>query len=76
VSERVERVERRLGADRRSGEDRRQADAENILARILRSIDGDQRSAGERRGGVDRRRFEKVMVRLRRLRRDLERVRT
>jgi hypothetical protein len=39
-------------------------------------MDGDRRSGDERRGGFERRRFEKVMVRIRRLRRDLERVRT
>jgi hypothetical protein len=39
-------------------------------------MDGDRRNGGDRRGGVERRRFEKVMVRIRRLRGDLARVRT
>jgi hypothetical protein len=67
-------AERRSGVDRRTGSDRRRADAEAPCARIIRSIDRDRRSDEDRRQVGERRRFEKVVVRMRQLRGELARL--
>jgi hypothetical protein len=66
--------ERRSGGDRRTGNERREAHLDCLTARILRSINRDRRTDENRRHSPERRRFEKVVARMRQLSGELARL--